>query len=58
MSRGGINCLLEAKSKGGKLNDEQLDWHTNWRGQVAVVRSTEEAIGAVNEAIRKQGGGA
>ena len=40
----GDNFLLEIKSGDGKLNDRQALWHTLWRGQVAVVRSVDEAF--------------
>lgn len=49
-----MNYLLEVKrpwdkSRGdqGELSPEQVRWHANWRGQVAVVRTVEEALAAV-----------
>ena len=39
--------LLEIKTAKGKLNPLQEKWHANWRGQVAVVRTIEQAIAAI-----------
>ncbi len=41
------NILMEAKSKGGKLTQDQKEWITKWKGQVYVVYSIEEALQAV-----------
>jgi len=41
------NILMEAKSKGGKLTQDQIDWIAKWQGQVYVVYSIEEALQAV-----------
>ena len=38
------NWLLELKVGKEKLTPMEADWMTNWRGQVCVVRSPEEAI--------------
>ena len=53
----GRNILLEVKQPAGpdggaskdgqRLNTEQILWHSRWRGQVAIVRSVDEAIKAV-----------
>jgi Holliday junction resolvase len=40
----GINYLMEVKTEKGKLKPGQIDWHDNWRGQCAVVRSVDEAF--------------
>lgn len=40
----GINYLLEVKVTKGRATLTQLEWHGAWRGQVAVVRSVEEAL--------------
>ncbi len=53
----GRNILLEVKrplgprggKDGRKLTPDQVIWHANWRGQVAVVRSVDEAVKAVLE---------
>lgn len=41
------NILMEAKSKGGKLTPDQIEWIEKWEGQVFVVYSVEEALLAV-----------
>jgi len=47
----GCNYLMEVKTPTGKLKPEQVDWHKNWRGQVATVCSIQQAL-AVIGAIR------
>ena len=65
--KNGVNFLLEIKSpRAGRgkrgvgagrtarqveLNERDQEWHAAWRGQVAVVRSVEEAL-AVARAAR------
>jgi len=39
--------LLEVKSGKAKLNEKQVEFHEDWRGNIAVVRSPEEAIQVV-----------
>lgn len=46
------NLLLECKGSKGKLTPEQVLWHKGWSGQVAVVRSVDEAIAAINPGVR------
>lgn len=53
------NYLLEVKrpwdkSRGdqGELSPEQERWHAAWRGQVAVVRTVEEALAAVGITVQ------
>ena len=41
------NILLEVKSAHGKLNEREAAWHADWRGQVCIVRSVDEALAAV-----------
>ena len=43
------NHLLEIKNPDtkGKLSTNQKVWHKNWHGQVAVVRTVEEAFRAI-----------
>ena len=41
------NLLMEVKMPDGKLNKRQVKWHAEWRGQVAVVRSVEEALALI-----------
>ena len=38
----GLNLLVEAKTNTGRLNKNELLFHTEWRGQIAVVRTVEE----------------
>jgi hypothetical protein len=46
----GSNYLWEIKNKAGKniIGKEQQDWMDNWRGQVCVIRTTQEAIEFLN----------
>lgn len=47
----GVNYLMEIKVTKGKATTHQVTWHSEWRGQVAVVRSPDDAltvIGAVS----------
>lgn len=55
----GVNILLEVKNletkngrtakaaRHGGLDEDQVSWHRAWKGQVAVVRTPEEAVEAV-----------
>lgn len=44
----GKNFLLEVKSGPyRKLTDGQAEWHEDWAGQVAVVKSIEEALDVI-----------
>ena len=48
----GLNLLLEVKDGGKppserKLTPDQVRWHRDWRGQVAVVETVDDAIQAV-----------
>jgi hypothetical protein len=38
---------MEIKTKKGKLNAIQEEWHAAWRGPVHVVRTVEEALAIV-----------
>ena len=40
----GYNMLVEVKTATGHLNALQETWHTSWRGQVAVIYTTEDAV--------------
>ena len=40
---GRVNVLLEVKVDGERLTDPQETWHSNWKGQVAIVTSPEQA---------------
>ena len=41
---GGRNFLMEIKTRRGKLNQEQLEWHGWWAGKVWVVREPIRAV--------------
>ena len=43
----GQNYCLELKSEKGTLTDAERDWHWNWNGKVAIVRTVDEALAAV-----------
>lgn len=48
----GITTLLEVKDgkkppSARKLTEDQVKWHAEWRGQVTVVETVEQAIEAV-----------
>ena len=45
----GVNYLFEIKNPeySCKLTKDEQEWHDEWRGQVHVVRSVEEAIECV-----------
>jgi len=51
VSRAGLKpgqaFLLEVKTEKGKLNALQRKWHSEWKGQVAVVRCVDDALRAV-----------
>jgi hypothetical protein len=40
-------CLMEIKSKAGKVNPLQQKWHSLWPGGVRVVRTVDEALAAI-----------
>ncbi len=40
----GVNYLIEIKTPEGKLVVRQRRWHEVWPGQVAVARTSEEAL--------------
>ena len=40
----GGNLLLEVKQREAKLTPDELVWHELWAGQVAIVRSVEDAL--------------
>lgn len=43
----GQSFLLEIKTRTGKLNQLQVQWHQTWNGQVASVRTIDEALKVV-----------
>lgn len=44
----GVNILIEVKSEKGKLTADQVEFHSRWRGAIAVARSADEAIAIVS----------
>lgn len=44
------NVLLEVKTGNDKPTKGQEEWHASWPGQVAVVRTFQEAMDAVIKA--------
>ena len=55
----GCNLLIEVKTQSGALNDVQQEWHKKWSGQIAIVRSCEEAADMVKNlwSLRKPADG-
>lgn len=47
----GVNVFLELKSARGHLTPPQVEWHDEWRGQVAIARDMDEAVAIVSAAI-------
>lgn len=50
------NFLLECKDgkkppSARELTPDQVDWHIEWRGQVAVITSVDEALALVMETL-------
>ena len=45
----GRNFLIEVKAPKGKVTPDQIEWASGWRGQMAIVRSVEEAIAVVRQ---------
>ena len=48
------NFLLEVKSHGGKLTENQSFFSTRWRGQYMVVWNADQAIDLVTRAYTAQ----
>lgn len=40
----GINYLIEVKEVKGNLTYDQIEFHETWGGQVAIVRTIEQAL--------------
>jgi hypothetical protein len=48
----GRTYLMEIKNpdqRGAKLTEDQEKWHREWRGQVVVVETVEQALAAIVE---------
>lgn len=52
----GVTYLLEVKSPRGRLTRDQVTWHGEWRGHVAVVRGEAQALAAIGATVDIQGG--
>ncbi len=50
----GANYLLEVKTARGQTNARQRAFKQAWRGHYAVVRSVDEAYGAIGVLVDKQ----
>lgn len=44
-----VNILLEIKTDDGELTEAQEVFHATWRGQLAVVRSLDEALQVIEQ---------
>jgi len=44
VSRNGNTMVMEVKSKGGKLNPDQVKWRDEWKGLYALVYTPLEAL--------------
>ena len=44
----GMNYLIECKTEKGVLNKRQIKWFSSWLGQVAVVRTIDEALTVIH----------
>lgn len=40
----GVNYLMEFKDTKGKLTDDEFEFFETWPGQVALIRTVEEAL--------------
>ena len=40
----GMNYVAEIKTPRGRLTPAQVRWHRDWRGQVAIVETVDEAL--------------
>ena len=49
VGRNALNWLMDVKSEKGTLTPFQKDFFRDWKGQVRIVRSPEEAIKVVTE---------
>jgi Holliday junction resolvase len=41
--------LMEVKKEKGKLTPEQVKFHENWKGEIYIVRTIDEAIEILNK---------
>jgi hypothetical protein len=40
---------MEVKKEKGKLTPEQVKFHENWKGEIHIVRTVDEAIEILNK---------
>ncbi len=52
VGRGAKNWLIDCKSKTGKKTPFQERFFTEWKGQVRIVRSAQEAIDLVQDSYQ------
>ena len=53
----GRNFLLDVKAATGKKTEFQREFFRDWRGQVRIARSVEDAINLVTKAYQSEGTG-
>ena len=51
VGKGGYNYFMEIKGDKGKLTPDQIKWHSEWAGQVAIVRSVDDALGVLSRRV-------
>lgn len=50
----GMNLLIEVKTEKGKLTPDEAAWHEAWRGQVAIVRTVDDALRLARSAAEER----
>lgn len=53
VSRGGEMLLVELKSKGGTLTEDQVKWHPKWKAPILIALTADDVLDAMNKAIRR-----
>lgn len=48
----GQNFLLEVKTPSGKMTKDENEWLFQWYGQIAIVRTLDEALNVVGIRIQ------
>jgi len=51
----GVTFLIEVKGEKGTLTKDQKEFLPTWRGQLAVVRTSDQAIGVVTGKYKDRG---
>jgi hypothetical protein len=49
----GVNFLFEIKGRNGRLTENQVSLFAAWRGQVAIIRSTSDAVSIIEKKIKE-----